>query len=159
MYICAIIQGSGLDGASHIVRPVANEAKQGLFPLTFDWSMVAYNTNPLLSPHWAAANVFGGFAFFFWIVTPAIYYTNTWFTAYLPFCTAEVYDRFGAIYNATNVITGQSFDQAKYEAYSPPYLPAMFAFVRVPVAKRLFFSPLNSCWKPWLLVRVTDPVF
>ncbi|TDZ61818.1 Glutathione transporter 1 [Colletotrichum trifolii] len=28
----------------------------GLFPLTFDWSMVAYNTNPLLSPHWAALN-------------------------------------------------------------------------------------------------------
>lgn len=23
----------------------------GLFPLTFDWSMVAYNTNPLLSPY------------------------------------------------------------------------------------------------------------
>lgn len=42
----------------------------GLFPLTFDWSMVSYNTNPLLSPHWAALNVFLGFAIFFWIVTP-----------------------------------------------------------------------------------------
>lgn len=92
--------------------------------------MVAYNTNPLLSPHWAAANVFFGFAIFFWIITPAIYYTNTWFTAYLPFCTADVYDRFGSVYNATNVITGQSFDEAKYQAYSPPYLPATFAFVR-----------------------------
>lgn len=106
-----------------------NKASQGLFPLTFDWSMVAYNTNPLLSPHWAAANVFFGFVIFFWIITPALYYTNTWFTAYLPFCTAEVYDRFGSVYNATNVITGQSFDEAKYQAYSPPYLPATFAFV------------------------------
>lgn len=101
----------------------------GLFPLTFDWSMVAYNTNPLLSPHWAAVNVFFGFALFFWVITPALYYTNTWFTAYLPFCTADVYDRFGEVYDSTQVITGQVFDEAKYKEYSPPYLPATFAFV------------------------------
>lgn len=101
----------------------------GLFPLTFDWSMIAYNTNPLLSPHWAALNVFFGFALFFWIVTPTLYYTNTWFTAHLPYCTAEVYDRFGQVYNSTNVITGQNFDEAKYQAYSPPYLPSTYAFV------------------------------
>ncbi|KAI0882943.1 small oligopeptide transporter [Annulohypoxylon maeteangense] len=101
----------------------------GLFPLTFDWSMVAYNTNPLLSPHWAALNVFVGFAVFFWIVTPAIFYTNTWFTSYLPLCTADVYDRFGELYDTAKVITNNLFDQEKYEAYSPPYLPATFAFV------------------------------
>ncbi|KAI1076115.1 OPT family small oligopeptide transporter [Whalleya microplaca] len=99
----------------------------GLFPLTFDWSMVAYNTNPLLSPHWAAVNVFAGFAFFFWIITPALYYTNTWFTAYLPLCTADVYDRFGQVYNTTTVITNTLFDQEKYKAYSQAYLPATFA--------------------------------
>lgn len=32
--------------------------------------MISYNTNPLLSPHWAALNVFVGFAVFFWIITP-----------------------------------------------------------------------------------------
>ncbi|KAI1415510.1 small oligopeptide transporter [Hypoxylon sp. FL1857] len=101
----------------------------GLFPLTFDWSMVVYNTNPLLSPHWAAVNVFVGFAVFFWIITPAIYYTNTWFTSYLPLCTADVYDRFGELYDTTKVITNNLFDQEKYAAYSPPYLPATFAFV------------------------------
>ncbi|KAK2036441.1 OPT family small oligopeptide transporter [Colletotrichum somersetense] len=101
----------------------------GLFPLTFDWSMIAYNTNPLLSPHWAALNVFGGFVVFFWIVTPAIYYTNTWFTSYMPFCTADVYDRFGVAYNVTKVLTNNEFDQQKYAEYSPPYLPATFAFV------------------------------
>ncbi|OAA55787.1 small oligopeptide transporter [Niveomyces insectorum RCEF 264] len=101
----------------------------GLFPLTFDWSMISYNTNPLLSPHWAALNVFLGFAVFFWIITPALYYTNTWFTAYLPLCTADVYDRYGQLYDTSKVITGQNFDEAKYQAYSPPYLPATFAFV------------------------------
>lgn len=58
-----------------------------------------------------------------------MYYTNTWFTAYLPLCTADVYDRFGQLYDTARVITGQEFDQAKYEEYSPPYLPATFAFV------------------------------
>ncbi|KAI0479532.1 OPT family small oligopeptide transporter [Xylariaceae sp. FL0804] len=101
----------------------------GLFPLTFDWSMVAYNTNPLLSPHWAAFNVFLGFAVFFWVITPALYYTNTWFTAYLPYCTADVYDRFGEVYDVSKILTNNLFDQAKYAAYSPPYLPATFAFV------------------------------
>ncbi|KAI0380621.1 small oligopeptide transporter [Hypomontagnella monticulosa] len=101
----------------------------GLFPLTFDWSMVVYNTNPLLSPHWAALNVFVGFVVFFWIITPGIFYTNTWFTSYLPLCTADVYDRFGELYDTTKVITNNLFDQEKYAAYSPPYLPATFAFV------------------------------
>lgn len=101
----------------------------GLFPLTFDWSMVAYNSNPLLSPHWAAVNVFAGFALFFWIVVPGIYYTNIWFTSYLPLCTADVYDRYGELYNVSNVLTGERFDQEKYSEYSPPYLPATFAFV------------------------------
>ncbi|KAK6834130.1 hypothetical protein PG987_008824 [Apiospora arundinis] len=101
----------------------------GLFPLTFDWAMVAYNTNPLLSPHWAAVNVFFGFALWFWVVTPALYYTNTWFTSYLPLCTADVYDRYGQVYDVAQVMTDGVFDQQKYAAYSPPYLPATFAFV------------------------------
>ena len=78
---------------------------------------------------WAAVNVFAGFAVFFWIITPALFYTNTWFTSYLPLCTADVYDRFGELYNTTRVITNNLFDQEKYAAYSPPYLPATFAFV------------------------------
>lgn len=40
-----------------------------------------------------------------------------------------MYDRFGQIYDSSKVITGQVFDETKYKAYSPPYLPATFAFV------------------------------
>lgn len=46
------------------------ETGLGLFPLTFDWSQVAYNTNPLLSPSWAAINVFVGFIVAFWCIVP-----------------------------------------------------------------------------------------
>ncbi|KAF1344780.1 OPT oligopeptide transporter protein-domain-containing protein [Delphinella strobiligena] len=102
----------------------------GLSPITFDWSQIAYNTNPLLSPSWAALNVFAGFAFFFWIVTPAIYYTNTWYTAYLPLMTADVYDNTGADYNTTRVLSAEgTLDAAAYLQYSPPFLSATFSFV------------------------------
>ncbi|RMZ48333.1 hypothetical protein AFCA_008519 [Aspergillus flavus] len=102
----------------------------GLSPITFDWSQVAYNTNPLLSPSWAAVNVFAGFAAFFWIVVPGIFYTNTWFTAYLPLMTSDVYDRTGAVYDTARVISPQStLDLEAYKSYSPPYLGATFAFV------------------------------
>ncbi|KAI7358979.1 small oligopeptide transporter, OPT family [Hortaea werneckii] len=102
----------------------------GLSPITFDWSQIAYNTNPLLSPSWAALNVFAGFAFFFWIVVPGLYYTNTWFTAYLPMMTADVYDRTGAAYDVSKVLSDtRTIDATKYADYSPPYLSATFAFV------------------------------
>lgn len=102
----------------------------GLSPITFDWSQIAYNTNPLLSPSWAALNVFAGFAFFYWIVTPALYYTNTWFTAYLPLMTADVYDNTGAAYDTARVIAADNtLDTMAYRTYSPPYLSATFAFV------------------------------
>ncbi|GLA43108.1 hypothetical protein AnigIFM63309_000834 [Aspergillus niger] len=102
----------------------------GLSPITFDWSQVAYNTNPLLSPSWAAINVFAGFALFFWIVVPGIYYSNTWFTAYLPIMTADVYDRTGTVYDTARVISADNtLDVDAYRQYSPPYLPATYAFV------------------------------
>jgi hypothetical protein len=54
----------GLEVLSHSLATLTLHS--GLFPVTFDWSQIAYNTNPLLSPSWAAINVFAGFAFFFW---------------------------------------------------------------------------------------------
>lgn len=102
----------------------------GLSPITFDWSQIAYNTNPLLSPSWAAMNVFAGFAIFFWIVTPGLYYANVWYTAFLPICTADLYDNTAQVYNVTKVLNADhTFNTASYEAYSPAFLPATFAFV------------------------------
>lgn len=102
----------------------------GLSPITFDWTQIAYNTNPLLSPSWAALNVFFGFVGAFWIIVPAIYYTNTWWTGYLPLMDASVYDRYGSTYNTTKVLNADgSFNEEMYKTYSPPYLGASFSFV------------------------------
>jgi OPT family oligopeptide transporter len=64
------------------------------------------------------------------MVTPALYYTNTWYTAYLPLCTAEVYDNTAQVYNVSRVMNADnSFNLTAYEQYSPAYLPATYAFV------------------------------
>lgn len=67
---------------------------------------------------------------FSWIIVPAIYYTNTWYTAFLPMMTADVYDRTGAAYDVSKVMTAAgTLDPVAYAEYSPPYLSATFAFV------------------------------
>jgi OPT family small oligopeptide transporter len=44
--------------------------------------------------------------------------------------TADVYDRYGQVYNVTKVISALgTLDVASYQAYSPPFLGASFAFV------------------------------
>jgi hypothetical protein len=50
----------------------------GLMPITFDWSQIAYNGSPLVVPFWAQANVFAGWLIVFALISPILYYTNTW---------------------------------------------------------------------------------
>lgn len=97
-------------------------------PTTFDWSQVAYNGSPLVVPFWAQANVFAGWLILFALVTPILYYTNTWNTAYLPFSGADTYDNTGAIYDATRVVDKHgNFLVDEYHAYSPIFMPVTFA--------------------------------
>ncbi|KAF9871227.1 small oligopeptide opt family [Colletotrichum karsti] len=97
-------------------------------PTTFDWSQIAYNGSPLVVPFWAQANVFAGWVILFALVTPILYYTNTWYTAYLPFSGADTYDNTGKIYNATRVVDKDgNFIVEEYEKYSPLFMPVTFA--------------------------------
>jgi OPT family oligopeptide transporter len=65
---------------------------------------------------------------FFWIITPALYFTNTWYAQYLPILDTNAYDNTGAIYNVSRILTAKNtLDQTLYEAYSPLYLPTVFA--------------------------------
>ncbi|KAJ5806846.1 OPT oligopeptide transporter [Penicillium riverlandense] len=100
----------------------------GYLPTTFDWSQIAYNQSPLVIPFWAQANVFAGWFCIYAVVAPIIYYTNTWFTAYLPLTSSDAYDNTGNLYNSSKILdsTG-AIDEEMYKAYSPIYLPATFA--------------------------------
>ncbi|KAI6101086.1 hypothetical protein EDD16DRAFT_1650637 [Pisolithus croceorrhizus] len=52
--------------------------------ITFDWAQIAYIGSPLATPWWAAGNVLMGFVVFYWIMTPILYFTNTWDSLYMP---------------------------------------------------------------------------
>lgn len=100
----------------------------GYLPTTFDWSQIAYNQSPLVVPFWAQANVFAGWFCVYALVVPIIYYTNTWFTSYLPLTGSDAYDNTGNIYNSSRILDASgAIDESKYRAYSPIFLPATFA--------------------------------
>ncbi|KAI5121403.1 hypothetical protein M0805_003175 [Coniferiporia weirii] len=100
----------------------------GMSLITFDWSQIAYIGSPLATPWWAEANVFGGFVFFFWFLTPILYYSNVWYAEYLPISSRTSFDNTGATYDISKILTDEStLDVAKYEAYSPLFLSMTFA--------------------------------
>ncbi|KAH8086669.1 OPT oligopeptide transporter, partial [Cristinia sonorae] len=99
----------------------------GMGFVTFDWGMISYISNPLLSPWWAGVNFFAGFVFFMWFLAPIIYFTNTFFAKFLPISAPAVFDNTGSPYRVSKIITNGTFDEAKYKAYSPLYLPSTLA--------------------------------
>ncbi|KAF8528192.1 OPT oligopeptide transporter [Hysterangium stoloniferum] len=96
--------------------------------LGMSWAQIAYIGSPLATPWWAEANVIGGFVVFFWILAPAIYYSNSMYTAYLPISSRTSYDNLGNRYNVTAIINDDlTLNLEKYKAYSPLFLSSTFA--------------------------------
>ncbi|PVF96622.1 OPT-domain-containing protein [Serendipita vermifera] len=106
------------------------QSGMGLNPIpTFDWNVVSATTQPLISPFFTSLNNFMGMLISFPIIV-AIWFTNTWYTAYMPININKPYDRFGERYKVTSIVNEDGlFDQAAYEAYSPLYLSASNAFL------------------------------
>ncbi|KAB8226150.1 OPT oligopeptide transporter protein-domain-containing protein [Aspergillus novoparasiticus] len=101
----------------------------GMSILTFDWAQVVYaNQSPLLVPFWAGLNVIGSFALFFWLICPILYYTNTWYSAYLPMLNSNTFDNTGKSYNTSRVMNHDgTVNVEAYREYSPMFLPAGYA--------------------------------
>ncbi|KNG82706.1 oligopeptide transporter [Aspergillus nomiae NRRL 13137] len=101
----------------------------GMSILTFDWAQVVYaNQSPLLVPFWAGLNVIGSFALFFWLICPILYYTNTWYSAYLPMLNPNTFDNTGKPYNTSRVMNHDgTVNVEAYREYSPMFLPAGYA--------------------------------
>ncbi|KAF8700923.1 hypothetical protein AX14_000602 [Amanita brunnescens Koide BX004] len=100
----------------------------GMSFFTFDWTQITWIGGPLIVPWWAQMQIFIGFVLFFWILTPVLYYTNSWYLAYFPIFDSNPYDRFSQIYNITRVLTSDNrFDPIAYSEYSPLFLPATYA--------------------------------
>ncbi|KAI5478852.1 proton-dependent oligopeptide transporter, POT family [Pseudohyphozyma bogoriensis] len=103
----------------------------GMSMITFDWSQISYIGSPLVVPWWAEVNIFVGFVITFWIIAPIMYYTNVWYSAYLPISTSAVFDRFGQSYNTSAVvdIANMALNVTAYESYSPLFLPVTYSAV------------------------------
>ncbi|KAJ3729965.1 small oligopeptide transporter, partial [Lentinula guzmanii] len=98
----------------------------GLSMITFDWNQIAYIGSPLATPWWSEANVVAGFILFYVIITPIFYYTNIWYSQYLPYVELSAFDNTGHVYNLTRVLTNGAFNMQAYEDYSPLYLSMNF---------------------------------
>ncbi|KAG8960556.1 hypothetical protein FRC00_000062 [Tulasnella sp. 408] len=69
-----------------------------------------------------------GFIMFYWIIVPALYYSDVWKTGHLPMSTSGAYDRFAQPYDIGRVITpDHRLNITAYEEYSPLYLPVTYA--------------------------------
>ncbi|KDQ16484.1 hypothetical protein BOTBODRAFT_30813 [Botryobasidium botryosum FD-172 SS1] len=100
----------------------------GMSLLTFDWSQIAYIGSPLATPWWAEVNVGAGFLFFFWFLTPVLYYTNTWYSTFLPISSRTSYDNQLNGYNVTRITNPDATLNLKaYQEYSPLFLSTTFA--------------------------------
>lgn len=101
----------------------------GIIPLTFDWNQIAgYVGSPLIPPAGVIFTILLSMVSIFWIVVPAIHYSNVWYGKYLPISDSGSYDRFQGSYNVSRIVGDNlTFDKAAYKKYSPLYLSATFA--------------------------------
>ncbi|TDL15603.1 OPT oligopeptide transporter [Rickenella mellea] len=112
----------------------------GMSLITFDWSQIAYIGSPLATPWWAEANIAVGFVFFFWFVTPIMYYKNVWYAQYMPISTRGSFDNTGNAYNVSRILTPEAtIDLDAYHAYSPLFLSTTFA-----ISYGLSFASITS---------------
>lgn len=103
----------------------------GLFPsFSLDWNQVAgYIGSPLIPPAGTIATIALSTVLIFWIVVPAIHYSNTWYSQYLPISSSGSFDNTGNSYQVSKIINAKTltFDKEAYEAYSPLFLSTTFA--------------------------------
>jgi OPT oligopeptide transporter protein len=100
----------------------------GMSLITFDWTQITFIGSPLATPWWAEANIMAGFVFFFWFLTPILYYSNVWYSEYLPISSRGSFDNTGAAYNVSAILTPEkTLDVAVYDAYSPLFISTAFA--------------------------------
>lgn len=97
----------------------------GFNPLpTFDWNIVTHSLDPLVIPFPIILNRFIG-CFLGGITLIGMYYTNAYYTGYLPINTNSMFTHSAKSYNVSAVLDDRGWlDEEKYQAYSPVYLAA-----------------------------------
>lgn len=126
----------------------------GLFPFTLDWAQISSLGNPLVTPFWATACIFGSFVFWCWIIMHAMYYTNQFQTAHLPIMTNGIFNKNGTKYLPKQVVNAAwELDLKKLEKYSPVVLPISFI-----LNTALSLAAFAALWISFILRFKTDVV-
>ncbi|BEJ18145.1 hypothetical protein CspHIS471_0704220 [Cutaneotrichosporon sp. HIS471] len=113
---------------NHVVNQLMGvRTGMGMGILCFDWAQISWVGSPLAAPWWAQVNIGIGFLIFYWLITPLMYYTNVWYTRFLPISAVQPADRFQNVYDVEKVLgTDNKLNLTAYAAYSPVYLTASF---------------------------------
>ncbi|CAK7273350.1 hypothetical protein SEPCBS119000_005608 [Sporothrix epigloea] len=100
----------------------------GLNPLsTFDWNVVTTMIDPLVYPFFASINTIIGSLIFSCAII-AMWFTNAFYTGYLPIDSNGIFTNTGAPYNISMIIDEHKiFSEEKYQAYSPAYMSAAYS--------------------------------
>ncbi|CAD1810437.1 OPT family small oligopeptide transporter [Candida parapsilosis] len=104
----------------------------GMFPnsFAFDWNQIAgYFGSPLIPPAGTIGTIFLSMILIFWVVVPAISFTNTWYGDYLPISSSGSYDNKQQSYEVARIVDPKTltFRKDEYEKYSPLFLSTTFA--------------------------------
>ncbi|KAK1765150.1 glutathione transporter 1 [Phialemonium atrogriseum] len=103
----------------------------GLLPLSIDWTQITYANSagsPLTTPFYITCNAFAVVVLFYLFLSPILYYTNVWYSGFLPLLSSSTYDNTGKSYNISRVVDENlDFVLSKYEAYSPMYISMSYS--------------------------------
>ncbi|KAJ5200127.1 Oligopeptide transporter OPT superfamily [Penicillium cf. griseofulvum] len=95
----------------------------GLIPISIDWTQINYAGFPLMTPFYITCNAFAVVVFFYLFLSPILYYSNVWYSAYLPLLSSGTFDNTGRSYNVTRVLDATlNFSESQYKEYSPMYI-------------------------------------
>ncbi|EPE07534.1 oligopeptide transporter [Ophiostoma piceae UAMH 11346] len=97
----------------------------GLFnPLTtFDWNVATSSYAALAQPFFSTATMYAG-SLLGGLIILGIYYSNMYNTAYLPINSSSAFANNGTSFVVQNVIVNNTFVEALYQEYSPPFYTA-----------------------------------
>ncbi|CAG8215240.1 unnamed protein product [Penicillium olsonii] len=101
----------------------------GLIPISIDWTQINYAGYPLMTPFYITCNAFAVVVFFYLFLSPILYYSNVWYSAYLPLLSSGTFDNTGSAYNISRVVdtATKDFSLAKYKEYSPMYISMSYS--------------------------------
>ncbi|KAI2706901.1 hypothetical protein DTO013E5_522 [Penicillium roqueforti] len=100
----------------------------GLIPISIDWTQINYAGYPLMTPFYITCNAFAVVVFFYLFLSPILYYSNVWYSAYLPLLSSSTFDNTGQSYNVSRVLNSAlDFSESKYKEYSPMYISMSYS--------------------------------